>query len=118
MTAGFDGRSIQVFPFTEAYYMDYRTGYSDEDQAANMSGKHGVGTDSWPTNGCIRRRGNFISRTAKVDVRRGGRYAWRLIPITGPRAPAGQFARVRAGRGKRPCAGAVPQRAVMELQGN
>ena len=105
------------FTVTEASYMDYMNRYSDEAKRAEYE-RHlelelilGDGT-VYP------RKGKFYFADRQVDVRTGALRVAGLFPNPGRVLRPGQYARVRAMTQIKTGVLLVPQRAVMELQGN
>jgi membrane fusion protein (multidrug efflux system) len=105
------------FPVTEAFYMDYMSRYSDETKRAEhernweleliMAG----GT-------AYSHKGRFYFADRQVDIRTGALVMAGLIPNPNHVLRPGQFARVRAITQIKTGVLSVPQRAVIELQGN
>jgi len=105
------------FTFTEASYMDYMNNYSDETKRAEH--ERDLELELILANGTVYpHKGKFYFADRQVDVRTGALRVAGLIPNPGRVLRPGQFARVRARTQIRTGALAVPQRAVMELQGN
>jgi len=105
------------FTFTEASYMDYMNRYADDTKRAEH--ERDLELELILANGTIYpHKGKFYFADRQVDVRTGALLVAGLIPNPGRVLRPGQFARVRARTQIRAGALAVPQRAVMELQGN
>jgi len=105
------------FTFTEASYMDYMNRYSDDSKRAEH--ERDLELELILANGAVYpHKGKFYFADRQVDVRTGALRMAGLIPNPGRVLRPGQFARVRARTQIRTGALAVPQRAVMELQGN
>jgi membrane fusion protein, multidrug efflux system len=105
------------FTFTEASYMDYMNNYSDETKRAEH--ERDLELELILANGTVYpHKGKFYFADRQVDVHTGALRVAGLIPNPGGVLRPGQFARVRARTQIRTGALAVPQRAVMELQGN
>src|SRR6267154_517316 len=105
------------FTFTEASYIDYMNNYSDETKRAEH--ERDLELELILANGTVYpHKGKFYFADRQVDVRTGALRVAGLIPNPGRVLRPGQFARVRARTQIRTGALAVPQRAVMELQGN
>src|SRR6266700_6794627 len=105
------------FTFTEASYMDYMDRYADDTKRAEH--ERDLELELILANGTVYpHKGKFYFADRQVDVRTGALRVAGLIPNPGRVLRPGQFARVRARTQIRTGALAVPQRAVMELQGN
>jgi len=105
------------FTFTEASYMDYMNRYADDTERAEH--ERDLELELILANGTVYpHKGKFYFADRQVDVRTGALRVAGLIPNPGRVLRPGQFARVRARTQIRAGALAVPQRAVMELQGN
>jgi len=105
------------FTFTEASYMDYMNRYADDAKRAEH--ERDLELELILANGTVYpHKGKFYFADRQVDVRTGALRVAGLIPNPGRVLRPGQFARVRAMTQIRTGALAVPQRAVMELQGN
>jgi len=105
------------FTITEASYMDYMSNYSDETRRAEH--ERDLELELILANGAVYPpKGKFYFADRQVDVRTGALRMAGLIPNPGRVLRPGQFARVRAKTQVRTGVLAVPQRAVMELQGN
>ena len=105
------------FTITEASYMDYMDNYSDDTRRAEH--ERDLELELILANGTVYpHKGKFYFADRQVDVRTGALRVAGLIPNPGRVLRPGQFARVRARTQIRTGALAVPQRAVMELQGN
>ena len=105
------------FTITEASYMDYVNRYSDETEWAEH--ERDLELELILANGTVYpHKGKFYFADRQVDVRTGALRVAGLIPNPGRLLRPGQFARVRARTQIRAGALAVPQRAVIELQGN
>jgi membrane fusion protein (multidrug efflux system) len=105
------------FTFTEASYIDYMNRYSDETKRAEH--ERDLELELILANGTVYpHKGKFYFADRQVDVRTGALRVAGLIPNPGRVLRPGQFARVRARTQVRTGVLAVPQRAVMELQGN
>ena len=105
------------FTFTEASYMDYMNRYSDDTKRAEH--ERDLELELILANGTVYpHKGKFYFADRQVDVRTGALRVAGLIPNPGRVLRPGQFARVRARTQIRAGALTVPQRAVMELQGN
>lgn len=105
------------FTFTEASYMDYMNRYADDTKRAEH--ERDLELELILANGMVYpHKGKFYFADRQVDVRTGALRVAGLIPNPGRVLRPGQFARVRARTQTRAGALAVPQRAVMELQGN
>jgi len=105
------------FTFTEASYMDYMNRYADDTKRAEH--ERDLELELILANGTVYpHKGKFYFADRQVDVRTGALRVAGLIPNPGRVLRPGQFARVRARTQIRTGALAVPQRAVMELQGN
>ena len=105
------------FTFTEASYMDYMNRYADDTQRAEH--ERDLELELILANGTVYpHKGKFYFADRQVDVRTGALRVAGLIPNPDHVLRPGQFARVRARTQIRSGALAVPQRAVMELQGN
>ena len=105
------------FTFTEASYMDYMNRYADDTKRAEH--ERDLELELILANGTVYpHKGKFYFADRQVDVRTGALRVAGLIPNPGRVLRPGQFARVRARTQIRAGALTVPQRAVMELQGN
>jgi len=105
------------FTFTEASYMDYMNRYADDTKRAEH--ERDLELELILANRTVYpHKGKFYFADRQVDVRTGALRVAGLIPNPGHVLRPGQFARVRARTQIRSGALAVPQRAVMELQGN
>ena len=105
------------FTFTEASYMDYMNRYADDTKRAEH--ERDLELELILANGTVYpHKGKFYFADRQVDVQTGALRVAGLIPNPDHVLRPGQFARVRARTQIRAGALAVPQRAVMELQGN
>ncbi|MDB6015965.1 MAG: efflux transporter, family, subunit [Pedosphaera sp.] len=105
------------FTVTESYYMDYMNRYADEAKRAEYD--RGLELELVMGDGTVYpHKGKFYFADRQVDVRTGALRVAGLIPNPGRVLRPGQFARVRAITRTRNGVLSVPQRAVMELQGN
>jgi membrane fusion protein (multidrug efflux system) len=105
------------YTVTEAFYMDYVNRYSDETKRAEH--ERDLELELILANGTVYpHKGKFYFADRQVDVRTGALRLAGLIPNPGRVLRPGQFARVRAKTQVITGVLAVPQRAVMELQGN
>jgi membrane fusion protein (multidrug efflux system) len=105
------------YTVTEASYMDYVNRYSDETKRAEH--ERDLELELILANGTVYpHKGKYYFADRQVDVRTGALRLAGLIPNPGHVLRPGQFARVRAKTQVITGVLAVPQRAVMELQGN
>jgi membrane fusion protein (multidrug efflux system) len=105
------------FTFTDASYMDYMNRYADDTKRAEH--ERDLELELILANGTVYPyTGKFYFADRQVDVQTGALRVAGLIPNPDHVLRPGQFARVRARTQIRAGALAVPQRAVMELQGN